>query len=499
MGLWSTTREFVATFFGQNKKVGKRSYAGAVHSRLTADWFASGTSADSEIRGSITALRNRSRQLCRDNDYARNGLRTLVVNVVGSGIPFQSQVKLKGSDNLDEATNSLIEQTWQGWGHKKYCDTAGRLSWAQIQQVALRTVAESGEVLIRKVRQSFGGSKIPFALELIEPDLLDENHSGNHLGNEIRMGVEIDRWNRPVAYWLKTRHPGDYQFNGATEAARLERIPADEIIHLFITDRPGQTRGVPWLHSGARRLNDLGAYEQAEIVSARGSASIMGFLESADPDSMVDDNENGQSITELSPGAIAKLAPGEKFNGFAPSRPTTGFEGFVRQALRGVASGLGISYENLSSDYSQSNYSSSRLALLSERDNYKVCQQWLIEELHQSVFESWLELAVMSGALNFKDYEINPNKYSNVKWQPRGWSWVDPQKEVNSAVTSINNGLSTITDELARQGLDIETVLKTRKRELDLAKSLDLVLFSPAQTPTVTVEELLATQVGGNQ
>lgn len=480
MGIWQA----IASAFKpkQNKK---RAYAGAELGRLTNDWVASGTSADSEIKGSLARLRNRSRQLCRDNDYAKGALRQIVNNTIGQGIPFQSQVKRQRGGALDDATNSLIEDTWKAWGNKKYCDVAGKLSWNDIQRLAMRSLVESGEVIIRKVKLGFGGCKIPFALEIIESDQLDENYNRSGSGNEIRMGVELDKWGRPLAYYLKQTHPGDYMFGSAQASVSIERIPAEEIIHLYICDRPGQTRGVPWFYSSLKRMRDLGGYEEAEIVAARAHASIMGFIESPDGDLLGDGVQGNQRLRSLSPGTIELLAPGEHFNGFSPTRPSSGYDAFVRQMLRGMASGIGVSYESLSADYSQSNYSSSRLALLSDRDNYRVLQEWIIHNLHQPVLEAWMDMAVLSGMLPLKLYELDPYKYQCVTWQPRGWSWVDPQKEISATIASIGAGLTTLTDEIAKQGGDVETVFKTRKRELDLAASYGLKLYSPPTMPQV--------------
>ena len=466
----------------------KRSYGGAEVGRLTSDWVASSTSADSEIYSSLVRLRNRSRQLVRDNDYARGALRTITNNVIGQGIPFQSQVKMRRGDRLDESTNTAIEEAWQEWGCKEYCDVAGKLGWSEIQRLVMRSVVESGEVLIRKVNQSFGGSSVPFALELIEADQLAEYHHGTFNGNEIRMGIEVDKWNRPVAYHLRTHHPGDYQFVSTAAAARLERVPAEEIIHLFLSDRPGQSRGVSWFHSCLKRMRDLGGYEEAEIVAARATASIMGFIETPDGELLGEEVDNGERLRSLSPGTIELLAPGEKFNGFSPTRPATGFDSFVRMMLRGMAAGVGISYENLSADYSQSNYSSSRLALLNDRDTYRALQSWVMLNLHQPVYEAWLDMAVLSGRLNLPIYELNKRRYQAVRWQPRGWSWVDPQKEINATISAVGAGLTTLTDEIAKQGGDIEDLLKTRKRELDMAANYGLSLYTPPQQSAVVNE-----------
>ena len=127
-------------------------------------------------------------------------------------------------------------------------------------------MVESGEVFVRLVQQSFGDSRIPLGLEVIEADLLDDDYTGlEPNGNRVRMGVELNEWSAPVAYHFLNYHPGDYQFSYAQIAKkRRTRIPANEIIHLYSVDRPGQTRGVTAFASAIMRLNNLRGYEEAE-------------------------------------------------------------------------------------------------------------------------------------------------------------------------------------------------------------------------------------------
>ena len=173
----------------------RRSYEGALLSRLTSDWISQGTSQDAEVRGSLRILRNRVRQLVRDNDYARQALRAIATNVVGTGIKFQSQVRAQRGNKLNAKVNDAIEAAWGDWCRKDSCDVAGRMCFSDIERLAVTSVAESGEVIIRMIKQPFGRSKIPLALEVIESDLLDDNYNGvADNGNEVRMGVEVDRW-----------------------------------------------------------------------------------------------------------------------------------------------------------------------------------------------------------------------------------------------------------------------------------------------------------------
>jgi lambda family phage portal protein len=479
---WNAQRSAQKALLSKGR-AGKRMYAGAAMSRLNSDWTALNTSADSEIITSLRVLRARSRELVRDNEYAKAAIRLIKNNVVGSGIGVQAQVKTAGGKLLTNVNDS-IESAWEDWGDKDTCDPAGKLCFADMERLIMGSIPENGEVLVRKVRLPFGKGRVPFALELIEADRLVDQWSVARAenGNTIRMGVEQNKWGRPVAYWLYPTHPGDYQFSSFVESALL-RVPAEDIEHLFIPERIGQTRGVPWFHATLKRLRNMQGYEEAEIVAARAAASIVGIIQSEEgltPDDLVDgDDDDGRAPPTLTmePGTFQQLQPGETFQGFNPSRPNTGMDPFMRYMLRAFATGVGVSYASVSGDYSQSNYSASRLALLDDRDMWRVLQGWLIRNFRAKIHREWMEAAVLAGELSFPDYYTKPKKYWDVRFKPRGWSWIDPAKEVAAYQKAVRSGFMTVSDVigLTSEHSDAEDVFKQRRAELDMMKELELV------------------------
>lgn len=460
----------------------RRMYEGAKVSRLNSDWVTAGTSADAEIKGSLARLRNRSRQLVRDNDYARQAIRAVKNNVIGTGIKMQAQVRMqRGGGRLDQTVNDAIESAWANWGRKDSCHTAGRLSFTDIERLVVGAMAESGEVFVRMVRQPFGRSKIPFALEIIESDLLDDAYTGGSTveGNEWRMGVELDRWGRPVRYAFLTKHPGDSSVGGTPVGADRHRfVPASEVLHLYLMERPGQTRGVPMLASAIQRLHMVAGYEQAEVVRARASSALMGFITSPEGELMGDEVLDGERVSSFEPGVFKYLAPGESVSVPQLDAPDGQLEPFMRAMLRAMAAGVGCSYETISRDFSQTNYSSSRLSLLEDRENWKALQQYMIENFHRPVFEAWLEMAVLSGVLALPAYETAPDRYRMVRFMPRGWAWVDPAKEVDAYKEAVRCGFKTQADVVAEQGGDLEELLLARKAEVERADELELYFDS---------------------
>jgi lambda family phage portal protein len=293
----------------------------------------------------------------------------------------------------------------------------------------------------------------------------------------LRMGIEVDVFGRPVAYWIRSRHPGELRLPPG-ESDHLERVPADQIIHLRVVDRWPQTRGEPWLHAVIRKLNDMDGYSEAEIVAARGAASYMGIRRPVEPETPDEDAEAAPEF-ELEPGAVQTLNPGEEFEFVSPNRPNPAMDPFMRMMLREVAAGIGVSYESLSRDYSQSNYSSSRLALLDDRDLWKVLQLWIIRAFRADLHEVWMKQAVYAGAIpsiSVSQYLADPEKYSAVRFKPRGWMWIDPTKEVEAFKEAVRDGFTTVTDVIANTGGgdDIEDILSRRERELKLMKDKGL-------------------------
>jgi lambda family phage portal protein len=453
---------------------GRRAYEGALVSRLTADWVTSSTSADAEIDGSLVRLRNRSRQLLRDNPYVQAARRAIVTNVIGRGIRMQSRVPMaRGGGRLDKPTNDRVEAWWRRYCRKEHIHAAGKLSFARILRQCVAAVPESGEVFIRLVPEQFGNSGTPLGLEILEADLCDEAHTVGPDANGIewRMGVKVNRWGRPTAYRFRLRHPGDV--SGAVGYSTTD-VPAEQIIHLFIPERPGQTRGVPMFASSIKRMHHVAGFEEAEVVGKRARSSLMGFIQSPEGELVGDGVEDGERLTNFEPGVFKHLAPGESITVPQLGNADTEYEAFLRPMLRSLAAGSGVPYPTVSADYSQSNYSSSRLERLEVLELWRSLQDWIIEDVCQVVFERAMAAAVGAGTLQLPGYDLAPERYEAVKWFPRGWEFVDPQKEAAANKNLVRSGFKTQAQIVAEQGGDLEDLLLARAAEVERAEQLGI-------------------------
>lgn len=473
-----------------------RSYDGARPNRLASEPPATTSSADSELAQGLATLRNRCRALVRNNAYAKRIRKTVEANVVGPGIGLQASIAFRNG-KLADRFNDPIEALWREWSLADACHTAGRLHFADLERLLIGEVMEAGEVFVRLHRRPFGASKVPLALEIIEAERVadDQQIPAVMPGNVVRLGVEQDAWGRPVAYWIHSTYPGEYRVDWS-RSTQLERVPAADILHLHLVDRWPQSRGEPWLHAVIRKLQDIGAYTSAEIEAASAAAMYVGFIKSDQqpqpsvlpagngtdvPEYIQNDPRygGGAQIMDVAPGEIKWLAPSESFEAWNPNRPNSQADPFLRLLLREVAVGAGPSYEAVSGDYSQSNYSSSRLASLVERDNWRVLQQWFIRSFREPLHRLWLAQAATFGALPAEHFDLlqaDPQRYLAVRFKPRGWSWVDPTKEVAAYKEAERAGYCTKGDIIAATagGLDIEDVMKARRQELDLIEALDL-------------------------
>jgi lambda family phage portal protein len=451
----------------QKQRIVYRKYDGANTGRLFADFNASDASADKDLELALKNLRNRSRDLARNNEYVKRYLNLLKVNVVGNN-GFSLQVKAIDSvGKLDMTGNQATEDAFKMWGRLGNCTIDGKMTWVDAQKLAIETLAKDGELFVIKHRGA--RFKDSFAIEFIEADQIDEKKNEKLAdGAEIRMGIELDRFKKPIAYHVKSNHPGDYSHTTFTEK-NTQRIPANRVIHVYLPLRAGQTRGEPWLAAAMSAIKQLGAFREAAIVNARIGASKMGFFTSPGGDGFVPDDVDGQvPIMSVEPGTMHQLPAGIQFDKFDPDFPSNEFEVFHKAVLRGISSALGVSYTSLANDLEGTSYSSIRQGALEERDNYRDLQGFMIDHFIRPVFESWLESAMEMNSFNIPIAQYN-RFAAKAYFRGKAWSWVDPLKEMNAAVVGLKNGILSIEDVASQYGKDAEELMAQLQRDKALA------------------------------
>ena len=316
-------------------------------------------------------------------------------------------------------------------------------------------------------------NKFGYMIRFYEADHLDEDYNDTAKnGNSIKMGVEVDSFDKPVAYYMFKDHPYDTLY---AKTRKHIRVPAEELLHVYLCNRPEQTRGVSPISTAMANIKLLNGYFEAEIVSARTAASKMGFFVSPDGNSYVGDglDSNNAPVMNATPGTFEQLPAGMSFQQFDPSHPSTAFDPFTKSVLRSIASGLNISYHSLSNDLTSVNYSSIRQGALEDRAAYQIAQQLMIDHMIEPIFKKWLEMSISTGAINLPIAKFD-KFFGSTNYIAREWAWIDPLKEIQANVVGLQNGITTYSDIAAAQGRDAEELMEMHQKEKDLMKQYDI-------------------------
>lgn len=443
-------------------------YQGAGVNRLGSEWaLAPAASANRALQFDLPHLVRRARQLARNDPYARRYLDLFADNVVGPhGIMLQSTVRQAASDEFDGRAIKAVEAAWAEWGRPENCTVNGRESWRDVQRQLARGKARDGEALLRlwpAWDNPFG-----FAVQVLDPDLLDITHNvqEDRRGHRVVMGVEVDRYDRVVGFWMWRTHPSDAHHRGERTF-----VPAEQVIHYFDAERPGQLRGVPRFASVLFEVSMLKGYREAEVTAARVAAAKMGWF-TPDPETAVDlglATQDDDEVPELEaePGTFGVTPHGWKFESWTPEHPNSAYAEFEKAMMRGIASGLGASYSSLSGDYTSATWSSERSSKVEERDRWQAEQEEFVETVSERVFQEWFRWAVTMGALRYRVQDMA--RLAAHRWQPRGWPWVDPKNEQDAAEREVALGTNSRTRIAQRQGRRYLDVLDELAREKALA------------------------------
>ena len=472
--------------------------AGGVN-RINAQWGLSTANANGEIRFNLVSLRARSRDLSRNDPYFKKFLELVETNIVGaSGVSVQSRAGDIGPAPdyrfiQDKPANSILEREWAAFSRRGVFEVTGKMSRSVFERLVIRTLARDGEVLVKHVAD--GNARHGLRFQILESDWLDERLNEDLAnGNRIIMGVELNPEGRPVAYWLHRHHPGDSR-RGTGERVRYG---ADALKHYFIADRPEQVRGVPWGHAAMSRLYQLGEFDDAAILAARLGADKFMILEDregmaaemAEGTLPVPADANGPGVNEgtgalyfkSQKGSIDILPRGTTVADWDPNYPSDTYGPFVLAALRGVASGFGISYESLSNDRQGVTWTSIRHAVLDEREHWKTLQDWFIETWAMDAYTAWLDAALLSP---FKPLAYLPpgkrDKFLAPVFNGRRWDWVNPKDDIEAKREALKLRLTSHRRVLAEQGLDLEEVLAEIADDRALAGSYGVDLDAGLQ------------------
>jgi lambda family phage portal protein len=410
-----------------------RRFEGAAGGRRNEGWRAHGADANAEIGPALQRLRNRARDLRRNNPYADRGISGIADNVVGAGIVPRPKAK-------SARAGKKLAASWEAWAETTLCDADGLENFYGLQHKIMETVAESGECLVRRRwRKASDGLPVPMQLQVLEPDFLDEGKNGTSGANQVIQGIEFDGIGRRVAYWLFDEHPGSAV--GLTSAAS-RRVAAEDVSHIFLPRRPGQARGYTWLAPSMQRLRNFDEMEDAVMEQAKIAACFAAFVTAGDAGS---GNKNPPLIERMEPGIVQVLGQGEDVK-FAPPPVFNGYSTYSWQALHAVAVGLGVPYELLTGDLKGVNFSSGRMGWLHFARRVDVWQwRMLIPQCCERVWGWFMEAQALTpgGVLEM----------AGAEWVPPRRDMVNPREETDNVKDRMRLGLLTWPNALRELGI----------------------------------------------
>lgn len=434
-------------------------YDAAGRSNRTKGYKAPPGDANAAARGGAR-MRLVARDMVRNNAIAKRAVAALVDNIVGDGIIPAIEAESDAHERV--LTEALLEHF-----DTTAVDAVGRLNLYGLQRLAVDSMVVSGEVLWRKRprRPTDQKAVLPFQVETLEAEYVDDRHVGKlQNGNLERDGIEFDLLRRRQAYRLFQEHPGD-TLGGFPEA---QRVTADNILHLYRLDRPGQRRGVTWLAPVIPLLSDAYDYADAQLVRQKIAAMWVAFTR----DTMSDagDQDEWDQIT-LRPGMFEHLPPGRDVQ-FSDPPKVDGYADHMKQVQRMIAAALCLTYEELSGDLEGVNFSSARIGRIAMQRAVSAAQWTCVMPIICDGLNPWIRDAV----------RIRPDlpvvNDFRIKWTPPRFPMTDPAREVPAIVAEIEAGLTSRQRKIREMGYDPEEIYREISEDKETADDLGLVFGS---------------------
>lgn len=441
----------------------KRKYDGASKGKRLSKWKTSSTSINEENLSALSTLRNRSRDLARNNPWAASAVDKFQTNLVGDGIVPQfflhDPEMIGGADLLKKC-----QRDWYEWTESSDFSADGQLSFYGTQSLSARSILEAGEFVSRKIINPKLNSKIQ--IQLYEPDFIDSSKNEKlKSGNIVVQGIEFDRFSRRVALWLFARHPGDE--NGDRQESKRHDI--GDFHNTFEHWRIGQIRGVSGFAPVIVKLRDFDEYQDYQLLKQKISACFTGVI-TRNIDSEVDDDDI-DDFEDINPGLFVRAAPGEAVT-FSDPPSVEGYRDFSSVTTQAISAGLGISREALTNDFSDVNFTSARAGKQEFIGKMKRARMMYLYPTYNKYF-AWFREAQLINGNNFFPIGVN--------WSPPKTSYLDPLKEIKANSEAINSGQISISQVIRESGQDPDEMFAEISRERKKLKELGITIFDAPQ------------------
>ncbi|MCS2152381.1 phage portal protein [Scandinavium goeteborgense] len=481
------------------------------------DWSAPQQSADAALLPTFYRGNARADDLVRNNPLASNIVELHKDHIVGNLFKLSYRPNYRHLGISREEARALardIEAAWSEYAEDPHCmlDIERKRTFTMMIREGVATHAFNGEVCVQPAWDTSPGSLFRTRFKMVSPKRI-KNPGNAPDTNERRAGVEVNKHGAAVAYWIAD---DNYPSWGESKARRIPaRLSNGRVafIHVFEPMEDGQTRGDNVFYSIMERLKMLDTLQQTQlqsvIVKAMYAATIRSPLDSEKAFEFLAGGQVGannplvnmmNTIKEYYEGANIKLGGvkiphlmlGDELDLQTAQSADSGFTPLESSIMRNIAAGAGVSYEELSRDYSQTSYSSARASANISWRYYMGRRRFIASRQASLMFGCWFEEAIARGVIKlpssarYSFYEAR-NSWTNALWIGAGRMAIDGLKEAQESAMRITTGQSTFQDELALQGKDYEEVFEQQEFEIQRRRGLgltdpDWAVREPSQT-----------------
>jgi len=463
------------------------SEAGASITRRALKGFTPESSSPNEdIIRNIDLLRKRSRLLYMSSPVATSAINTNRSKVIGTGLGLKATVNrdvLGLSPEAAKDWQSRTEAEFALWANKpRNCDAIGKSSFADMQQLALKSWLMSGDCFILLKRKP-AEPQNPYSLRLhiIEADRVctPDEFGGRSVagfiegtvpegkpgaGHSVFDGVEINSDGLVEAYYVANRYPREISSKPIVWQRVLawgEKTGIANILHIMDSERPDQYRGVPYLAQIIEPLLQSRRYTESELMAALVQSFFTAWIQTETSpmdipmnevgagevagEELDDDVSDSENEYEMGPGTVLHLKDNEKVDFGNPNIPTAGFETFMKTMFRMMGAALEMPYDVLIKEYNSS-YSSARAAVQDAWEAFRTRRSWFVNDMCQPVYEAWLAEAVALGRIKapgFFDDPLLRAAWCGARWIGPAQGILDPLKEARAAILLIDHGIKT--------------------------------------------------------
>lgn len=451
----------------------------------------------------LPMVRRRSRYLSENHPVIQCARNNFVNNVVGDA-GVVSQPATQWSE-----LNKRIADRW--WEYMEGVDIGREMTGAQQQRQLAGEMFDGGDCLVSNVIAPTRYS-IPQgpAVELFPAEQVD--FGSNNLmgrmtaeGHTIRQGVEYDALGRRMAYHVFKELPCD----GAVATIETRRIPASDAVLAMFRQRPGQLRGVPLCVAAIETTREQGFHKEANMMLAAAAAMVGIYYEGVtSPQQLNSKNPwpirdaNGNPLVELKPGMIGAGPSNVKPHVIAPNVPGSQYGVVQKLLMQLIAAATGVSYSEVSGDYSDATFSSERARSLYMRKIFKPAQLVIGQVYNRPVYRAFIRWEITFGSLRDTltseqraAWAADPRLFYRRRDIAQGWEWVNPQQEAQAAEIEIGIGTRSIQEICASRGrhwqdvIDEQLEAEVYEAEMRKAKGLPPRVAAPVRPASEDVDK----------